>query len=173
MRFHMSASKRTNLFDFFLTILGRTAGRRLLRAPTILQEERASRRVSASVQSTIHLPPWASPRQKPDCRVAATSQPIGDTREVAHNQRSTPPPPVKHLYSVCGRIPHPHVTSRPEPEPCPRPARTCTCAVHRGCLAFPPPPPIRSSVLRPCSTPLPPPKPHGLRQCCMSRIAPL
>lgn len=40
MRFHMSASKRTNLFDFFLTILGRTAGRRLLRAPTILREEK-------------------------------------------------------------------------------------------------------------------------------------
>lgn len=38
MRLNMSASIRTNLFDFFLTILGLTAGRRVLRAEGILGE---------------------------------------------------------------------------------------------------------------------------------------
>jgi len=39
MRLFKSASIRTNLFVFFLTILGLTAGRRLLRAVGILAEQ--------------------------------------------------------------------------------------------------------------------------------------
>ena len=63
MRLKRSAWKRTNLFVFFLTILGLTAGRRLLREPTGILPSRTH--VSPSTPSSalewlIH-PPSCSP----------------------------------------------------------------------------------------------------------------
>jgi hypothetical protein len=99
MRLNMSASIRTNLFDFFLTILGLTAGRRVLRAEGILgeRESRHGENARTCHQSTATQSSYPTSQAHSQCGAGAS---LSVRSPAVHQPRLCAAPSFKRL-STC------------------------------------------------------------------------